>query len=242
MPRLNHRFKHMVFFLYGKDPKTGKVVGPLGTGSLIGLYGEKRPFNRYLHHYYAVTCWHVAVQHGASILRVNTKDGQSRFIELEPHEWQFIPGADDLCAADATELLAGTDEISFLPPSLMVTKDFIRSEQLEIGEDGFMLGLFAEQPGIEQNMVAARFGNVSLLANDNAPIEQPNEQKRPSHIFDMRSRPGFSGSPVFVYRTPGRRFAECHGTRTRHLNETRVEKIIRCGGSSRCRFWATDYR
>jgi hypothetical protein len=25
---------------------------------------------------------------------------------------------------------------------------------------------------------------------------------RPSHIFDMRSRPGFSGSPVFTYRTP----------------------------------------
>src|ERR1700730_10815269 len=51
-------------------------------------------------------------------------------------------------------------------------------------------------------MIAARFGNISLLASDDAPIEQPNQQRRPSHIFDMRSRPGFSGSPVFVYRTP----------------------------------------
>jgi hypothetical protein len=200
MPRLNENFKHNVFFLYGRNPKTGEIDGPLGTGSLIGVYGE--PQHRLAHSYYAVTCWHVALDHGASIFRVNTKDGQHRFIELDLMEWQFIPGADDLCAADVTERLKHTDEISFVPPSLMVTKDFIRMEQIEIGEDGFMLGLFAEQPGIRQNMVAARFGNVSLLASDDAPIEQPNEQKRPSHIFDMRSRPGFSGSPVFIYRTP----------------------------------------
>ena len=160
------------------------------------------PQHRLAHNYYAVTCWHVAVDHGASILRLNTKDGQHRFIELDPIEWQFIPGSDDLCAADVTERLKHTDEISFVPPNLMVTKDFIRIEQIEIGEDGFMLGLFSEQPGIRQNMVAARFGNISLLASEDAPIEQPNEQKRPSHIFDMRSRPGFSGSPVFIYRTP----------------------------------------
>jgi hypothetical protein len=200
MPRLNENFKHNVFFLYGRNPKTGEIEGPMGTGSLIGVYGE--PQHRLAHNYYAVTCWHVAVDHGASILRLNTKDGQHRFIELDPMEWQFISGADDLCAADVTERLKHTDEISFLPPSLMVTKDFIRMEQIEIGEDGFMLGLFSEQPGIRQNMVAARFGNISLLASDDAPIEQPNEQKRPSHIFDMRSRPGFSGSPVFIYRTP----------------------------------------
>lgn len=199
VPRLNPAFKNMVFFLYGMDPESGEVVGPIGTGSFIGLEGKGTIHAR---HFYAVTCWHVAVQGGASILRVNTSDGKSRFIELDPLEWQYIPGADDLCAADVTERVANGDEFSFVSPRLIVTKDFVRAEELEIGEDGFMLGLFAEQPGTDHNMVAARFGNVSLLASDDAPIEQPNEQKRPSHIFDMRSRPGFSGSPVFVYRTP----------------------------------------
>lgn len=201
MPRLNRTFKNMVFFLYGRSPESGEIVGPLGTGSLIGV--EAQTGTWYMNHFYAVTCWHVAIQNGASILRVNTKDGGSRYIELEPHDWQFIPGADDLCVADITERFnLQTDEISFLPLSLFVTKDFVTHEQLEIGEDGFMLGLFAEQPGEKQNFVAARFGNISLLAHDDAPLEQPNGNKRPSHIFDMRSRPGFSGSPVFVYRTP----------------------------------------
>ena len=58
-----------------------------------------------------------------------------------------------------------------------------------------MLGLFAEQPGEKQNFIAARFGNISLLAHDDAPLEQPNGYKRPSHIFDMRFRPGFQVHP-----------------------------------------------
>jgi hypothetical protein len=74
-------------------------------------------------------------------------------------------------------------------------------ETIGIGEDGFMLGLFMEYPGAARNAVAARFGNVSMLARDDLPIESE-FRTRPCHLFDMRSRPGFSGSPVFVYRTP----------------------------------------
>ena len=66
-----------------------------------------------------------------------------------------------------------------------------------------MTGLFADQHGGERNTPAARFGNVALLADENAPIEQPNGIVRPSHLVDMRSRTGFSGSPLCLYRIPG---------------------------------------
>ena len=182
-----------------EGPKDGPHQRSAGTGFFIGLEAEGI---WYLRHYYAVTCYHVAVRAGASILRINTKDGGSRFIELEPHEWQFIRDGDDMCAVDITDRLTDQDEYSVIPPNLVTWKDFITQEQVEIGEDGFMLGLFADHAGKKQNLIAARFGNLSLLARDDEPIEQPNGQKRPSHIFDMRSRPGFSGSPVFIYRTP----------------------------------------
>jgi hypothetical protein len=71
---------------------------------------------------------------------------------------------------------------------------------LEIGEDGFMLGLFADVPGKTRNLIAARFRNA--FSYDDTPVKQPNANLRPAHIFDTRSRPGFSGSPVFIYRTP----------------------------------------
>jgi hypothetical protein len=201
MPRLNPSFEQAVFFLYGTDPETGKRVGPNGTGVLIGLPATTGGW--YLTHFYALTCQHVAPP-GNSIIRINTKDGKSRLIETHPDDWQWIPGHDDLAALDVTDWLdIERDSYSAIPSHLLVTKEFVARDEVEIGEDGFMLGLFADLPGKIRNLVAARFGNISLLADDETPIVQPNKSRRPSHLFDMRSRPGFSGSPVFVYRTPG---------------------------------------
>lgn len=201
MPRLNQNFQNAVFFSYGVHPITGKIQGPLGSGVLIGVESETAPF--YIRHLYAVTCWHVAIRGGASCIRVNTISGRTRIIKIDHDDWHFVPGADDLCAVDVTDHLYKIDKISCVPSWMLATKDFIAQEEVGIGEDGFMLGLFAHNYGKNKNMIASRFGNVSLLADDDEPIEQPNEIKRPSHIFDMNSRPGFSGSPVFIYRTPG---------------------------------------
>lgn len=206
MPRLNPYFQNTAFFLYGINPKTGKLgTRPKGTGVLVGFWGPKKGIvaqaNRDIRHIYAVTCQHVAPD-GASTIRINTNDGKSRFIEFEPHEWQFMPNGDDIAAVDITDRLKGTDSFSAVPPNLFATPDFFKEYEFGIGEDGFMLGLFADIPGKYHNMVAARFGNVSLLADKEELIKQGNNNKRPSHIFDMHSRPGFSGSPIFVYRTP----------------------------------------
>jgi len=200
MPRLNPRFPNAAFFLYGRDSKTGEIAGPEGTGVFV-ILKRKRPIQYYTH-IYAVTCHHLAPR-GQSIIRINTKDGKSRFIEFEPHEWEFLPNGDDIAAIDVTDHInIDTDDFFCVPDRLFVSKEFATEVELGVGEDGFMLGLFANQAGDRRNLIAARFGNLSLLASDEAPIEQPNGQMRPSHIFDMRSRSGFSGSPVFVYRTP----------------------------------------
>lgn len=206
MPRLNPYFQYSVFFLYGINPESGKREGPHGTGVFIGIHDDSEiPLtpnrNNQIRHIYAVTCKHVACD-GDSIIRINTKDGKSRFIPLEPHEWQYIYEGDDISAVDITDHLTEHDDFSHIPYNLFTTVEFFREYEFGIGEDGFMLGLFADQPGKDRNIAAARFGNVSLLADKDLPIEQGHEKERPSHIFDMRSRPGFSGSPVFVYRTP----------------------------------------
>jgi len=85
---------------------------------------------------------------------------------------------------------------------MFVYQDTISRVRLDVGDDGFMLGLFSGQTGKTKNLVAARFGNISLLADEAEPIRQGNGICSPCHVFDMHSRPGFSGSPVFIYRTP----------------------------------------
>jgi hypothetical protein len=202
MPRLNPIFERSVFFLYSTDPNTGKRKGPTGTGVLVSLEAESAEASWYDTHFYAVTCQHLAPR-GSSIIRINTDDGKSRFIATKADDWQWLQGHDDLAAIDLTERLNRTnDVISFIPKRLFATKEFIVEMELGIGEDGFMLGLFENVPGKKRNLVAGRFGNLSLLADKDTKIKQGNDSWCPSHIFDIRSRPGFSGSPVFVYRTP----------------------------------------
>ncbi len=71
-----------------------------------------------------------------------------------------------------------------------------------LGENAFMIGLFLQHPdrGGDYNVPCARFGNVAMLSNLHA-VPRWGSYSCPAHLIDMRSRTGFSGSPVFVYRT-----------------------------------------
>jgi hypothetical protein len=209
MPRLNPLLQNAVVFLYERKQKTGNKK-LCGTGACLGMPPEGQGTQVRLGHVYVVTNYHVIKEKETILVRVNTIGGNSRYIETASHEWQFETKRDDLAAIDVTDRLDPSDEIVSIQRDLFVTKQFIKDVELGIGEDGFMLGLFQEQHGSNRNMVAARFGNLSLLAQDDAPLGQPHGVRRPSHIFDIRSRPGFSGSPVFVYRTPAGDLRETH--------------------------------
>jgi hypothetical protein len=103
MPRLHSNFSRCVFFLYGQHPETGKLIGPKGTGVLIG-------FHDVTIHTYAVTCAHIAPQ-GASVIRLNTIDGKSRLIELEPDDWITPKNGADVAAVDITDKMAAGDDV-----------------------------------------------------------------------------------------------------------------------------------
>lgn len=204
MPRFRPSIYLSCFYLYRRDPKTGKRVGPCGTGTLVA-WKSKVPGA--VPHAYAFTSQH-AIPKGASIIRLNTlRSGlplQVRWLDYELDEWKFIPGGDDIAAIDVTDDIEENDFVrASRAEEDFVTQKFIRDAGLTIGEDGFMVGLFSENPGTKFNLPAVRFGNLSQLANFTHHIKQGHGIKRPSHVFDMHSRPGFSGSPVFIYRTPG---------------------------------------
>lgn len=203
MPRLSPTFARCVFFLYGKDKKGRYRSEPEGTGVLIGVREFVRGGGWY-QNMYAVSCAHVIAQ-GATNVRINTREGGHRFIELDQDlDWFTPTNGADLAAADITDQFGYGDDTNFLSPYWLAGRDFIQKAQIGIGDDGFMLGLFSRQPGKARNLVAAKFGNITLMADDAAPVvHEDGRPGRPAHLFDIRSRGGFSGSPVFVYRTPG---------------------------------------
>lgn len=210
MPRFRPAVTMTTFYLYRTNERTGELEGPCGTGICVTVPSNVpgKP------HAYGVTAHHV-IAGGAASIRFNrlyqTQIGNAvrrtvgtKIIEIEPHEWQFIPGGDDLAAIDITGHVGHEEDLlRSVPESDIADLDFIERVSLTLGEDVFMVGLFTGNPGKQFNHVAARFGNLSQLSNVAHPIKQGNGIVRPSHVIDMHSRPGFSGSPVFVYRTPG---------------------------------------
>jgi hypothetical protein len=245
MPTLRKELNDSVFYLYARDPKTGEIVGPQGTGFLVArLANTAWPTA----HHYAVSNWHVAVQGGASIIRFNTKDGGTRFLEYDPSQWLFEPCSDDLAAVDITADIRETDQIFVQSEASFLTQDIINEYAIEFGEDVFMIGMFASHHGGKRNIPAARFGNLSMLASPEAPITLENEAKRPAHLVDMRSRGGFSGSPVFIYRTPSgnlssptmHRMKDPHPTGYSGSNmRTRKEWFVGLMGIHCGQFWET---
>ena len=143
---------------------------------------------------------------GGSIVRLNTKDGGTRLIESDPSEWTFPADGDDIAALQIYPN-GTTDDLSAVDEQMFVNRSVIKDREIDLGEDAFMIGLFEPHDGGDKNIPKGRFGNISMIANPAAPVRQENGFERESHIIDMRSRAGFSGSPVFVYRTPGTNFA-----------------------------------
>src|SRR5271165_1539420 len=199
MPRLDPVLERTVYFAFGQHPKSGNIVGPRGTGVIVSRESNAVPG---LVHYYAVTNHHVAVSGNLSMLRVNTCTG-SRLIHYDAEQWLFCSGGHDLAAIDITdEIDRMTDEIEAIPESLFVTEQFISQVSLGLGEDVFMIGMFSNYSGGNRNAPIARFGHVARIADVRTPIKHGFYGPQPTHLVDMHSRTGFSGSPVFVFRTP----------------------------------------
>jgi hypothetical protein len=157
---------------------------------------------------YAVTNWHNCCQHGASVIRMNTQNGKTQILDFGPEDWVFHPSYD----IAALQIPIDNDSLGCLIPiEMAVTPEDVkgRGRDLGVGDEVFMLGRFIDHDGGSVNMPAARFGKISVLP---APIMQANGQKADSFCLDMQSRTGFSGSPVFVYRTIGGDLNETAGT------------------------------
>jgi len=209
MPKITDDVLNSVFFLYATREDALEGKNPGGSGFFLEIGQNIQTGGG--HHVYGVTNWHVACRDGFSVIRVNAKNGGTDILEFGPEDWEFIPRGPDVAVVPiASELpftitdqpnkIATVSIGSFAPRGQSWNSlDF----SVSVGEDALMLGLFVDHHGRGTSIPSARFGNVSMLPHDEAPIEQPTGYSAASYVVDMHSRTGFSGSPVFVFRTFG---------------------------------------
>ncbi len=209
MPQIPGNVIDGVFYLYRdrRDALAGKNPG--GTGFIVryqGGYIGHVPGD----HFYGVTNWHVACKRGFSTIRLNTKDGGTDIMEFGPEDWHFLPGKYDVVVIPLS-LREHVHNVSSVSTHTFSPDPKLRYGRIGIGEDVFMIGLFIDHDGVTTNVPSARFGHVSMLPNAKATIEQPTGYRGESYVIDMHSRTGFSGSPVYVYRTFGNDLTESWG-------------------------------
>jgi hypothetical protein len=217
MPRIPANVIQSVFYLYASEEDARAGINPGGTGFIVdtGLKYDPASKSYTLPHYYGVTNHHVACD-GFPVIRLNTVDGGIDVLDFNPDQWEFLPGKCDVAVIPLPSLDGKTHAVHSITTDLFV-KNPADFNPYVVGDDVFMVGLFLDHAGITTNIPSARFGNISMLPNPRAKILQSTGHDGVSYVIDMHSRTGFSGSPVFAYRTFGSDLTQPFGHRFDHL-------------------------
>lgn len=159
-----------------------------GTGFIV----QTRQSPLHPKSYYLVTCDHCARKDLYARFSDNTE------IHISHNDWVRAPSGADLVAIDVTTRLSSNLlKENFIDIGTVVSE---YQSKFGVGDEIYMLCLHVNEADQGSNIPRARFGYVSGWASEDFPLEQGNQKNRPTHLGDMRSRTGFSGSPVFVFQ------------------------------------------
>lgn len=214
MPRLGNTILTSVVFLYPSREHAERHERCGGTGLIVGKSMEGTNLNAT----YLVTCKHVAL--GSSpVARINCRSGgKPDVFDLLDLDYVEHPSGVDL----AVHPLMGhinTDKhaFTFTPIERFVTPELMAKHDIGIGDEVFMVGRFFNMQGAGENAPAARFGNFShdldLLSIRGL------QHKQECFAVEMRSRTGFSGSPVYVWGAE-------HTALVRDVSDPALKKFI----------------
>lgn len=227
MPSVPKRFLDCVVYLYADTASATLGKGTGGCGFIAGVRSKTHPSGVHL---YVVSNFHVAKK-GFPVVRLNTPEGGVSTLDLDALDWEHIPNGGDVAAASVDNFGGGN--------FLCVTDDLLLTKEdcgnlFGLGDDVVMVGRFMDHDGGQTNRPALRFGNISLEPTNvawqyGASVEY--------FCLDMHSRSGFSGAPVFAYRTPGSDLANTltedgkpRDTVVLTSRETRIKLLgINCG-------------
>lgn len=199
MPRIDDIMLSSVFYIYPskQDAKDGSEAG--GSGFFYGVPSEYNPSVGYI---FAVTNKHVVFGAGmhTPVLRVNTQQDGFDIIPTEQREWKAHPFGADL-AISMIGLDINYHDMSFFKPDHILNDEFIKDNNVGVGDEVIVLGRFRVHAGESKNYPTAMFGNIAQMSHE--PLKNPfTGFDEESIMVEMRSISGFSGSPVVLYIPP----------------------------------------
>lgn len=137
------------------------------------------------------------------ILRLNRKDGTFGEVETPYHHWQYHP---DDSTVDAAVLAWSPSldhyDVGAVPIENAAIQELIEVENIGIGDEVFVTGLFSNHYGEHRILPIVRTGNLALMSDERVYVKDFGEIE--AYLIESRSIGGLSGSPVFVQKFPVR--------------------------------------
>lgn len=159
-----------------------------------------------------MTFWHVtanhvvaaAREHGDGLVHIaaNTPTG-TQVVTIPDEQWIQADqsyGVVDVAIAPST-WTSETATLRALRVQDMLTDQLAASEDIGVGDDLFMTGLFTRVPGAERLQPVVRVGSIAAMPGEPVPTKYGPTR---AYLIEARSTGGLSGSPVFVALGPTR--------------------------------------
>ena len=188
--------KCVVFVCY----KTREGMQLAGTAFFVGMPLEATQ----LQVVYLITAKHVI--DGISkrsidqrvYLRMNLKQGQANFVETPIENWIFHSQESNVDVA-VLSWAPPQDVFDYriIPYNMAATEEIIQKEEIGVGDDVFLTGLFANHFGSQRNLPIIRVGNIASMPEEKVHTEELGDID--AYLVEARSIGGLSGSPVFVF-------------------------------------------
>jgi hypothetical protein len=130
-------------------------------------------------------------------LRFNTREGRSLLYQVPTSAWHQPEDAVDLAVCLGSFDHTRVEFRAFnVGDGGAATDEIIKSQQIGIGDEVFMVGLFRNHLGRDRNEPVLRVGNIAAMPQDEVRTALGPMR---AILIEARSIGGLSGSPVFVH-------------------------------------------
>ena len=142
--------------------------------------------------------WRIEERHNEIYLRVNTHDGGFGYVLMPFQAWSRPDHSDGV--VDAAACYFPHDNVQkydfrYLGMEHVATHETLTGEDLGVGDDVFLAGLFVSHAGQGRNEPIVRSGTIAAMPAEDVLTTQGYMR---AYLIESRSVGGLSGSPVFV--------------------------------------------
>jgi hypothetical protein len=136
---------------------------------------------------------------GKILLRINIKEGNAFTVETDYSNWFFHPEETEVDVAVLPHImLPDLTDIQSVSFHTFLTEVLRIENQISVGDEVFLTGLFYNHYGKERNIPIVRLGNISAMPEEKILTKFGFMD---AYLVEARSIGGMSGSPVFVHQS-----------------------------------------